>query len=425
MSVIIIDLDKRIRQSKERQFTGVLSVEAEARYTWHLYFLAGQIVWANTRIHSKRRWRRQLLKHCPELTKQNSSSYQTLTYNSLAKLVMRKEFSRARFSELISGCISEILFDIVQQGTLNFQASRNLLTYKASYQDAAKFPCIGLQCVHFQVWEQAQQDWHTWEKSNLTNISPNQAPVIEQPESLRERTSQTMFRALTGLVDGQQTLRDLALRVKQSLVPVTLSILPHIQEEFIRIVDVGDLIPDEGSISSSVPPHQTLPDSRARRQVVAPQDELFLPSLPPKVAFDRPTVLYIDDNPTDSQTMEQIIQSAGYGYVNIADPLQALPQLLELKPKLIFLDLVMPIANGYEVCAQIRRISALQETPIVIVTNNDGIADRVRAKVVGASGFLGKPINQQRVFKVLKKHLQCHGNTVSSVHQHPRLSPSF
>ena len=122
--------------------------------------------------------------------------------------------------------------------------------------------------------------------------------------------------------------------------------------------------------------------------------------------------------------MAQIIQTAGYRYVNIADPLQALPQLLELKPQLIFLDLVMPFANGYELCAQIRRISAFRATPIVIVTNNDGIADRVRAKVVGASGFLGKPIRQKQVLKVLQKYIPDYGDTVSSVHQYSKLSSS-
>jgi two-component system, chemotaxis family, response regulator PixG len=84
---------------------------------------------------------------------------------------------------------------------------------------------------------------------------------------------------------------------------------------------------------------------------------------------------------------------------------KALVQLLEHKPDLIFLDLVMPIANGYEICAQIRRVSAFKETPVIILTSNDGIVDRVRAKMVGSSGFLAKPIEQDRVLSVLQKYL--------------------
>ena len=116
-------------------------------------------------------------------------------------------------------------------------------------------------------------------------------------------------------------------------------------------------------------------------------------------------VVYVDDNPNDSQAMEEIVQGAGYGYANISDSMQVLPQLMAYSPKLIFLELVLPVANGYELCAQIRRISTFKNTPIIIVTNNDRIADRLRAKMVGASGFVSKPIRAQPILKVLIKYL--------------------
>lgn len=125
------------------------------------------------------------------------------------------------------------------------------------------------------------------------------------------------------------------------------------------------------------------------------------------------TVVYIDDSPADSRTMAGIIRGAGYDYDNISEPLDAIPTLLELRPKLIFLDLVMPFTNGYEVCAQIRRTSTFRKTPVIIVTNNDGIIDRVRARIVGASGFFSKPVKEQRVLKVLNKHLGFSGSRPS------------
>ncbi|MEM7795205.1 MAG: response regulator [Cyanobacteria bacterium P01_C01_bin.118] len=117
-------------------------------------------------------------------------------------------------------------------------------------------------------------------------------------------------------------------------------------------------------------------------------------------------IAYVDDSPADSEAMAAIIKGAGYGYGSIREPLKALPMLLELKPQLIFLDLVMPFTNGYEMCSQIHRTPTFKKTPIIIVTSNDGIIDRVRARIVGASGFFSKPITKEGVIDVLNKYLE-------------------
>ncbi|MFM7577394.1 MAG: response regulator, partial [Microcystaceae cyanobacterium] len=68
--------------------------------------------------------------------------------------------------------------------------------------------------------------------------------------------------------------------------------------------------------------------------------------------------------------------------------------------------LVMPNANGYEICTQLRKLSLFKNTPIVILTGNDGIVDRVRAKMVGATDFLGKPVNSETVLQTIRKYLK-------------------
>lgn len=141
-----------------------------------------------------------------------------------------------------------------------------------------------------------------------------------------------------------------------------------------------------------------------RGSVGHPPSVLGPPESPPSPK-KQATVVYVDDNPADSEAMAEIIQGAGYSYANITDSLRALPQLVDHNPKLIFLELVLPVANGYELCAQLRRISIFRDTPVIIVTNNNRMADRIRGKLVGASGFLNKPIRAQPVLKVLIKHL--------------------
>nr|MBA3923656.1 response regulator [Nostocaceae cyanobacterium] len=102
----------------------------------------------------------------------------------------------------------------------------------------------------------------------------------------------------------------------------------------------------------------------------------------------------------------QMIAANNMRFVSIQDGMQALPILLEQKPDLIFLDLIMPVANGYEICSQLRRSSLFTNTPVIILTGSDGLVDRVRAKVVGATDFLSKPIVAEKVLGMIRKYIK-------------------
>ena len=104
--------------------------------------------------------------------------------------------------------------------------------------------------------------------------------------------------------------------------------------------------------------------------------------------------------------LEGIITQNGLRFMKIQDAVQALPILIEHKPDLIFLDLIMPVASGYEICTQLRRISAFANTPVIILTGNDGLIDRVRAKVVGSTDFVTKPVAADKVMAMVHKYLQ-------------------
>jgi chemotaxis family two-component system response regulator PixG len=104
--------------------------------------------------------------------------------------------------------------------------------------------------------------------------------------------------------------------------------------------------------------------------------------------------------------MEALLTASGYQFVGVEDGLRAFSILIARKPEVIFLDLVMPNTNGYEICAKLRKLAFFRNTPIVILTGNDGIVDRVRAKLVGASDFLSKPVEAETVLSVIHKHLE-------------------
>lgn len=214
----------------------------------------------------------------------------------------------------------------------------------------------------------------------MANFSPDLAPIIRKPEKLQQQLSESVYKKFVNLLNGQYTLLDLAAKMKQRIIPLTRSLLPYITTGIIELIEVPDLplsvaVVKNNSVSHSVQKSTT------------------------------PLIACIDDSPQVCETLEKIIVPNGVRFIKIQDSIQALPILIQNKPDLIFLDLVMPIANGYEICSQIRRVSALSKTPVVILTGNDGLVDRVRSKVVGATDFMAKPVSADKIMGVIGKYL--------------------
>ncbi len=260
-----------------------------------------------------------------------------------------------------------MLFDVTQANEVNFEVK----------PENYSFPQLVLLDPS-QIITEIQQIWQTWQKAKIADYSPNRAPVIRQPEQLQQQTSASVYQVLTKLLDGKSTLRDLSVKMKQDVVKVTCSLLPYIQSRLVELIEVPDL-----------------------PAPVAPSP----PITPPPEATQSPLVACVDDSPLVCQSMEKILTSGGYRFLGVQDSLRAIATLLTRKPDLIFLDLVMPNTNGYEICTQLRKVSSFRHTPIIILTGNDGIIDRVRAKVVGSSGFLSKPVNAETVLSVARHHL--------------------
>lgn len=420
-------LSERFTNLIQNQFSGRLDIQGVIT-TWSLYFCLGRLVWASGGFHLNRRWYRHLRQYLNQVTPDDmrlreGDSVQYWEYLVLIVLVKRQKITGEQAVAVIKSAVLEVLFDILQQ------EEKAPLAFNIDRQQVldASLTLINPE----KALKEAQQMWEDWTKAGLTNISPNLAPVIKQAEELKELASPKVYETLIKVVDGKRTLRDVAVFIKQDFLTVTRSLIPYIRKKVVGLTEIPDLpkptltmiappppppasrivepvpttnLPGQTAIQPTSPP-RTAPPKTAPPKTAPPAPTTQPPSL------NRPLVAYVEDSALDCQIMEGLVSKAGYGFVSIKDSIQALPILLEHKPDLIFLDLVMPVANGYEICAQIRRISSFKNTPVIIVTGNDGIVDRVRAKLVGASDFLSKPVGEQKVLAVLQKNL----NSASSV----------
>jgi signal transduction histidine kinase len=120
---------------------------------------------------------------------------------------------------------------------------------------------------------------------------------------------------------------------------------------------------------------------------------------PAPVRAGRPRLLVIDDDPAVCDLMQRVCGKDGFEVLTAANGRDGLAIARAQRPDLITLDIVMPGMDGWDVLEEIRRDVALARTPVVVVTIVD---DRSRALSLGASEYLLKPIDYDRLLALLE-----------------------
>ena len=113
------------------------------------------------------------------------------------------------------------------------------------------------------------------------------------------------------------------------------------------------------------------------------------------------TVLVIDDDPGVRDLMARALAAEGLRTVAAADGEEGLRVAREIKPDLIFLDVLMPKMDGWAVLTALKGNEKLAEIPVVMLTIMN---DTEMGYVLGASEYLTKPIDRDRLSNVLRKH---------------------
>lgn len=102
-------------------------------------------------------------------------------------------------------------------------------------------------------------------------------------------------------------------------------------------------------------------------------------------------ILIVDDDPPVRRMLARTIGAEGYVVGEAADGAQALVAVESSAPDLVVLDVAMPGLDGFEVCRQMRRRGV--DTPVILVTARDAVADRVAGLDAGADDYLAKPFD--------------------------------
>jgi CheY-like chemotaxis protein len=114
-------------------------------------------------------------------------------------------------------------------------------------------------------------------------------------------------------------------------------------------------------------------------------------------------VLLVDDNPDLVEPLCKLLTQIGHEVEAAADAPSALRIVQSFTPDIAFLDIGLPVMDGYELARQLRRLSSCATMPLVAVTGYAQEDDRRRAFESGFTEHLSKPLEPRRVFECIER----------------------
>ena len=122
-------------------------------------------------------------------------------------------------------------------------------------------------------------------------------------------------------------------------------------------------------------------------------------------------ILVIDDDPNISELLKIYFENEGYDVKIASDGLEGLNYFKIFSPDLVLLDIMMPKKDGWQVCSEIREMSA---KPIIMISSKSDVFDKVLGLELGADDYLVKPFDIKELSARVKAVLR---RCQSSAHQ--------
>jgi DNA-binding response OmpR family regulator len=119
-------------------------------------------------------------------------------------------------------------------------------------------------------------------------------------------------------------------------------------------------------------------------------------------------ILIVDDEPhlrsLIQQTLEEL-EDEGVELLTAGNGEEALEQIQANRPKLVFLDVMMPKVSGFEVCDRVKNALGLKDVYIVLLTAKGQEFDRQKGQEVGADVYMTKPFDPDALLEKARQVL--------------------
>ena len=238
---------------------------------------------------------------------------------------------------------------------------------------------LSLTMVHTRTYSFALYDATSTCPPDIVIVDPNneQAKLALQELTSHDKTHEPFVIFIS---NTPQTGQD-KYHLLRPLAPTKmLALLDHVASEF------ANFLPSTAAVVAPIPT-----EIRTSIKPVAVQ-QLF-------------RALIVDDSPTARIKIEIELRAMNIMADSAQTGEEALKMLTKKSYDLIFLDIILPGADGYEVCKLIRRNQETKRIPVIMLTSKSSPFDRIRGSLAGCSWYLTKPVEHNKFHEVIDKCL--------------------
>ena len=238
---------------------------------------------------------------------------------------------------------------------------------------------LSLTMVHTRTYSFALYDSASTCPPDIVIVDPNneQAKLALQELTRHDKTHEPFVIFISNTPQAGQDKYHLL----RPLAPTKmLALLDHVASEF------ANFLPSTAAVIAPIPTEiRTLTKP-------APVQQLF-------------RALIVDDSPTARIKIEIELRAMNIMADSAQTGEEALKMLTKKSYDLIFLDIILPGADGYEVCKLIRRNQETKRIPVIMLTSKSSPFDRIRGSLAGCSWYLTKPVEHNKFHEVIDKCL--------------------
>lgn len=108
-------------------------------------------------------------------------------------------------------------------------------------------------------------------------------------------------------------------------------------------------------------------------------------------------ILVVDDDPYVQRSLTFVLRREGFAVAVASNGEEALLKAREIRPKIIFLDIMMPRMNGFSACRSIKKDAELKRSYVIILTGKGQEIDREQGFREGADEFITKPFSPKEM----------------------------